>query len=233
VSGVISFSDDPDDNWMLGNHEFRLVLAAAARHVERPEDRFALDQGEAFNGLLLDRMDASQRARLIEALRLALIELLSEVRDKANPDERAREFARTLELRGLYFDSISAKRFDPRQWVRANAHRLFLTTHRFTPEEVAGQLATQALRAGCGHVDTLRADDWWVVGGDRDWLEADAFERFAVLDNGVRPSFLVSTFAERVLVARHGEISTVKGRPTDDVRALLVQRHYGHAVAFR
>jgi ABC-type thiamine transport system substrate-binding protein len=74
---VISVSDE--DPWVVGGWAFRQVLARTANHLlDRPQLLERLVEAEASYGLYLDQLDEADRQPVIDALRAATNDLISE-----------------------------------------------------------------------------------------------------------------------------------------------------------
>jgi hypothetical protein len=128
----------------------------------------------------------------------------------------------------------------PQAYVRGNADRFFFSG-RFTPQEAAGLLATEALLTGCRHVELRRHGSWWIIGGDREWLHPplhrQAFEALVPFTEGgpnaVRGGILLTVFASDVVTLGHEGMHIVKGRDSTELSQFLSQASYARAVAFR
>ena len=137
---------------------------------------------------------------------------------------------------------------DPIEYIRRQPQR-FLRQIPANAVELAGNLVTDALTLGARHVITMHVADWWIVGGDVDWLPrgsaAEAVRVFSQItplpeagDNSMRGDVLLTAFAEDIVTTsptRGRRISLIKGQlPIDsDVVAALHYPEWLRAIAFR
>lgn len=90
---IISFL--PGDSWIVARWAFRLIMERASI-AANSEDRFALHQAIALDGLHFDLVEAGQASRLAMAIESAARQLHSELDRSEDDDPRDREFAGAL-----------------------------------------------------------------------------------------------------------------------------------------
>jgi hypothetical protein len=80
--------------WKVAGWAYRMLAERATPLLDRDEDRLALVQAGALNGLHLDNHERAQAARIANGLERAADDLRAE--PLSAPDERDREFADAL-----------------------------------------------------------------------------------------------------------------------------------------
>lgn len=139
------------------------------------------------------------------------------------------------------YNETSISVVDPVDLVRQQESRFFIAGI-FDPDEMAAQVAAEALRCGAGCVKIDRREQWWIIAADRDWLgERDALQAFRRLvsypeggENSMRSEILLTAFARDVVTRAHGETVAIKGETDASQQALLASlSKAGRLVAFR
>ncbi|MBM3238760.1 hypothetical protein FJZ31_20920 [Candidatus Poribacteria bacterium] len=113
----------------------------------------------------------------------------------------------------IYEDAVS--------YVRKNPERFF---RMGSPDaiELATHVLGDALISGAKETCTLRLGDWWIVGGDVDWLTNhkqytihELFGRIVALPeagpNSMRAEILLTAFTEAVITVAGDDCLTIKG----------------------
>jgi hypothetical protein len=124
--------------------------------------------------------------------------------------------------------------------IRRNETRFFFGG-RFSAEEAAGQVATEALLGGAARVEIRHHGAWWIIGGDNMWLDAqldDASFRTAVPfreggPNAIRTGIVIASFSSDIVISQEGVVRTIQGVFDPSVHRVLSECNYSAAVAFR
>lgn len=125
---------------------------------------------------------------------------------------------------------------DPQQFVRRQQPRFF-RTGTYGPEDMASQIAAEAVLGGAREVRVSIDPEWIVIQGDVDWLESvdgDAFANLTVFPPGgptdTTREVLAVTFSVGVVTATASGVRVVKGDSRGPVLEPPIQ---GRVVAFR
>jgi len=139
------------------------------------------------------------------------------------------------------YDEMSISVVDPLALVRQQESRFFIAG-KFDPDEMAGQVAAEALLCGASCVKIDRREQWWILTADRDWLgERDALQAFRRLvsypeggENSMRSEVLLTAFAADVITVAHGEMVAIRGEADASQQTFLASfSKSGRLVAFR
>jgi hypothetical protein len=133
---------------------------------------------------------------------------------------------------------------EPMAYIRQH-WRMFL--RRIDPRELATAVVECALFTTDGPITVHRVGDWWIVGGDVDWLASGSavegrsvFEEIVAFPeagaNSMHAEVLLTAFAKSVVTVTPDEAVTVKGEVgSDDAiwQCLVEHPTWRRAVAFR
>lgn len=129
---------------------------------------------------------------------------------------------------------------DPIEGVRRLAGHFF-SRGAFDPAEVVARLTFEALVCGVRSLVIERAERWWIIRGDADWLtEPDKLRSFYQIvsyaqggDNSTRSEVLLNAFASDVVTASGGGVDVIKGTSDATIdEYLALHRDAGRVVAF-
>lgn len=108
----------------------------------------------------------------------------------------------------------------------------------YDANEMASQIALEALMLGAGRIDIIRDSEWITISSDIDWLaglNGDAFSGLVPIPqvgrNAVTAEILAVVFASGVATATRAGAVLVKGNSLGPIARRETER--GRAVAFR
>ncbi|MFD3452863.1 hypothetical protein ACFWVC_11850 [Streptomyces sp. NPDC058691] len=106
---------------------------------------------------------------------------------------------------------------DPRSFIRRQQQRFF-RAGSYSPQDMASQIAAEAVLAGARDVHVSVGDEWIVIQADIDWLagvEGDPFSSLTIFPPGgpgdSTREILAVTFSRGVVTASKSGVRVIKG----------------------